>query len=218
MNGVPPPLAVEVALSDLVERCRLLLRLGGRRVLGVTGTPGAGKSTLTGALVGALGDQAVLVGMDGFHLAQAELARLGRASRKGAPDTFDVDGYTALLARLRTVEDHVVYAPRFDRELEEPIGSAVPVPPGASLVITEGNYLLNEEHGWAGVRPQLDEVWFLDVTPRTRRERLVRRRTSFGHPLDEAEAWVRDVDEPNAAVVDRARERADRVLHLTTPL
>ncbi len=222
MSGVPsparPPVTRAASLPELVERCRVLLRGGRRRVLGITGTPGAGKSTLTAALVAELGEQVVLVGMDGFHLAQAELVRLGRASRKGAPDTFDVDGYTALLSRLRTVTDRVVYAPRFDRGLEEPIGSAVPVPPGASLVITEGNYLLNEEHGWAGVRPQLDEAWFLDVAPQTRRERLVRRRRSFGHPAEEAEAWVRDVDEANAAVVDRTRERADLVVHLTTTL
>ena len=92
-------------MDELVERARRLATAGRRRVLGITGTPGAGKSTLCEALLDALGQDAVLVGMDGFHLANSELARLGRADRKGAPDTFDVDGYVALLNRLRRPGD-----------------------------------------------------------------------------------------------------------------
>lgn len=213
-ESTPLPLS----LDDLVGRCRDLIGSGQRRVLGLTGTPGAGKSTLAEALAAALGEQAVLVGMDGFHLASVELRRLGRADRKGAPDTFDVGGYTALLQRIRTSPDETVYAPWFDRSLEESIGSAVPVLPSARLVITEGNYLLTEEHGWAAARAQLDEAWFVDIDPDVRRERLVRRRQSYGHAEADAARWVAEVDEANAAVVDRARVRADLVVHLTTPL
>lgn len=99
------------------------------------------------ALLAALGDQAALVGMDGFHYADRELLRLQRRDREGAPDTFDVDGYVALLTRLRAPSEDPVYGPVFDRALEEPIGSAVPVFPASPLVLTEGNYLLLEEHG-----------------------------------------------------------------------
>lgn len=202
--------AVALRLDDLVDRARALVATGERRVLGIAGTPGAGKSTVSDALLAALGDDAVLVGMDGFHLANDELVRLGRRDRKGAPDTFDVDGYVALLDRIRA--GRAVYAPRFDRHLEESIGSAVLVPADVPLVITEGNYLLHDAFGWDAVRPRLDEIWFLDIEAGERRERLVARRLSHDHPHDEAVAWVRDVDEANAAVVERGRHRADLVV------
>ncbi|MFJ4039412.1 nucleoside/nucleotide kinase family protein [Microbacterium sp. NPDC090007] len=205
-----PATAATVSLDDLVARARHLVATGERRVLGLAGTPGAGKSTVSDALLAALGDDAVLVGMDGFHLANDELVRLGRRERKGAPDTFDVDGYLALLDRIRA--GHTVYAPRFDRGLEESIGSAVLVSAEVPLVVTEGNYLLHDECGWDAVASRLDEVWFLDIEPHARRERLVARRLSHDHPYDEAVAWVREVDERNAAVVERGRHRADLVI------
>jgi pantothenate kinase len=217
-NGQVETTAQPVEFDELVRRARLLIAAGGRRVLGITGTPGSGKSTLCAALLDELGDDAVLVGMDGFHLANEELVRLQRRGRKGAPDTFDASGYVALLQRLRAQRDTAVYAPRFDRGIEESIAGAVPVHPGTALVITEGNYLLLENDGWAGVRAQLDEVWFLDVDPLERVERLNRRRRSYGHPADEAAIWVRDVDERNAVLVESSRERADLVAHLTTVL
>ncbi|MCY1718381.1 nucleoside/nucleotide kinase family protein [Microbacterium sp. SL62] len=202
--------AATVHLDDLVARARQLAASGERRILGVAGTPGAGKSTVSDALLAALGDDAVLVGMDGFHLANEELVRLGRRDRKGAPDTFDVEGYVALLDRIRA--GHEVYAPRFNRALEESIGSAVLVPARVPLAITEGNYLLHDEFGWDAVASRLDEVWFLDIDSPARRERLVARRLSHDHPYDEAVAWVREVDERNALVVERGRDRADLVV------
>lgn len=218
VSPVPSAVTRTVSLDALIGRARALTRAGERRVLGITGTPGAGKSTLCAALVEALGSDAVLVGMDGFHLANAELVRLGRRQRKGAPDTFDVDGYTALLGRLRSQTAGPIYAPVFDRGLEEPIGSAVPVPAAVPLVITEGNYLLLDRLGWSGVRDLLDEVWFLDVVREERVDRLLARRRSYGQPVESAEAWVHGVDEANAAVVEPSRGRADLVVRLTTRL
>jgi pantothenate kinase len=210
------PRVLSASLDELIVRARALAGAGERRLLGITGAPGAGKSTLCAALIEALDGDAVLVGMDGFHLANVELARLGRRNRKGAPDTFDVDGYTALLGRLSAQSVEVIYAPRFDRGLEESIGSAVPVGRGVPLVITEGNYLLLDQHGWAGVRDHLDEVWFLDVAADQRVNRLVARRQSFGEAVEEAAAWVHGVDEANAAVVATSRDRADLIVQLTT--
>lgn len=204
------PAAATLSIDDLVDRARALVATGERRLLGIAGTPGAGKSTVSDALLAALGDEAILVGMDGFHLANEELERLGRRGRKGAPDTFDVEGYIALLDRIRA--GRTVYAPRFDRSLEESIGSAVLVPAEVPLVITEGNYLLHDAFGWDAVASRLDEIWFLDVEAAERRERLVARRLSHDHPRDEAVAWVRDVDEANAAVVERGRHRAHLVI------
>ncbi|MEV6201791.1 nucleoside/nucleotide kinase family protein [Streptomyces sp. NPDC051771] len=201
--------------EELAGRARELAAGGRRRVLGVAGPPGAGKSTLAGRLVERLDGLAVLVPMDGFHLAGAELARLGRADRKGAPDTFDAAGYAALLARLRAPEPGVVvYAPAFDRALEEPVAGSVPVPPGTPLVVTEGNYLLHDAGGWAAVRPLLDEVWYADLPDAVRVPRLVDRHVAFGRTRAEAEAWVRRSDEANARLVARNRHRADRVVNM----
>ncbi|MEU2549442.1 nucleoside/nucleotide kinase family protein [Streptomyces roseolus] len=201
--------------EELAGRARELAGEGRRRILGIAGPPGAGKSTLAGRLVERLGGLAVLVPMDGFHLAGAELARLGRADRKGAPDTFDAAGYAALLARLRAPEPGtVVYAPAFDRALEEPVAGSVPVPAGTPLVVTEGNYLLHDGEGWAAVRPLLDEVWYADLPDAVRVPRLVDRHVAFGRGRADAEAWVRRSDEANALLVARNRDRADRVVNM----
>jgi len=211
------PTVVRATVEQLVDRAVRLAQRGDRRLLGITGAPGAGKSTLCAALQEALGERVALVGMDGFHYANVELRRLGRADRKGAPDTFDVDGYVALLTRLRTPTSSPVYGPVFDRALEEPIGSAVPVLPTTPLVLTEGNYLLLDEQGWGAVRSCLDEVWYLEVPPEVRERRLIRRRLSFGHEPRAAEDWVHTVDGRNGRTVESSRSRADLVVHLDVP-
>ncbi|MET9429528.1 MULTISPECIES: nucleoside/nucleotide kinase family protein [unclassified Streptomyces] len=200
-------------LAELTARARRLAVPGARRVLGLAGAPGAGKSTLAGRLVDRLDGLAVLVPMDGFHLAQAELRRLGRADRKGAPDTFDAAGYVALLARLRAAEPGVtVYAPAFDRALEEPVAGSIPVAADVPLVITEGNYLLYDDGPWASVRGLLDEVWYLELDDRRRVRRLVERHVRFGKARPYAERWVRESDEANARLVAAGRDRADLVV------
>ncbi|MFJ7048099.1 nucleoside/nucleotide kinase family protein [Streptomyces sp. NPDC101112] len=207
---------MSLTFDDLLERAASLVRPGRRALLGITGSPGAGKTTLAERLTGALnGDGEPWVAhvpMDGFHLADVELDRLGRRDRKGAPDTFDAAGYAALLRRLRDDEHDVVYAPGFERTLEQPLAGAIPVPPTARLVVTEGNYLLLEEGAWARVRARLDEVWFcaLDETERVRR--LVARHEEFGKGHDEAVAWVLGTDQRNADLVAATRERADLVV------
>ncbi|MFD0024068.1 nucleoside/nucleotide kinase family protein [Streptomyces sp. NPDC058382] len=202
-------------LTGLTARAHRLALAGHRRILGIAGPPGAGKSTLAERLVDTLGPLAVLVPMDGFHLAQSELERLGRAERKGAPDTFDAAGYAALLRRLRTPEPGtVVYAPAFDRSLEEPVAGAVPVPPDVPLVVTEGNYLLHGEGPWAPVRGLLDEAWFLELDDEVRVRRLVDRHVRFGRPRQHAERWVARSDEANARLVAAGRDRADLVVRL----
>ncbi|MEU5163285.1 nucleoside/nucleotide kinase family protein [Streptomyces sp. NPDC020875] len=203
--------------ASLADRARGLAVPGRRRILGIAGAPGAGKSTLAARLVAALGEgrTAALVPMDGFHLARAELRRLGREHRKGAPDTFDADGYLALLTRLRAAEPGVtVYAPAFDRALEEPIAGAVPVPPAVPLVVTEGNYLLHDEGPWRRVGPLLDEIWYVETAEDVRLSRLVARHVAHGRELDAARRWVRDSDQPNALLVARGRTRADLVVSL----
>jgi pantothenate kinase len=198
--------------AELVEAATRLAAGPGRRILGITGAPAAGKSTLAAKLVAALDGRAVVVGMDGFHFANSELARLGRADRKGAPDTFDAAGYVALLRRLRAAGPDVVYAPEFRREIEEPIGSAVPVPAQVPLVVTEGNYLLLDTPPWHQVRPLLDEVWFLQPPDTERVRRLVARHQSYGRSLAAASERALGSDQRNAELVAATAARADRII------
>ncbi|MFV0429771.1 MAG: nucleoside/nucleotide kinase family protein [Arachnia sp.] len=195
-------------LAGLAARARDLAG-GSRAVIGIAGAPGSGKSSLAAAVAGELGEAAVVVPMDGFHLAQAELERLGRADRKGAPDTFDADGFVALVHRLRH-PGPTVYAPRFDRAAEEPIAGAIPVNPEHSIVLLEGNYLLLEQAPWQQIPDLLDETWFVAVDPGLRVERLIARHISFGRSAQSAREWVLRSDESNAALVAGSAHRATR--------
>lgn len=202
--------------AEAISRARTLAGRGTRTILGVAGAPGAGKSTLTAALTQGLGALAVGVPMDGFHLAQAELERLGRADRKGAPDTFDAHGFVALLRRVRVQRpgDPLVYAPAFDRTLEQPVAGAIAVPADVPLVVVEGNYLLVDDDAWAGVRPLLDECWFVEVDDDLRLARLTARHAAHGKDPDAAHAWAHGPDERNARLVAATRHRADAVVRL----
>ncbi len=195
----------------MISAARGLITPGTRRILGITGAPGAGKSTLATILHDALGAAAMVVGMDGFHLRDDELRRLGRYERKGAIDTFDVAGYVHLLRRLRDGEE-LVYAPVFDRALEESIGSAVPVPRDVWLIITEGNYLLVDDGEWAEVASLLDECWYVEPEEDVRVKWLVARHVEFGRSAQEAMQRAAGSDGANAMVVARTRHRATRIV------
>jgi pantothenate kinase len=202
--------------QQAMQRAQALLDRGGRQILGIVGLPGAGKSTLAQALVDALGNQAALAPMDGFHLANAELARLGRTVRKGAPDTFDAAGYVALLRRLKlAAPDETVYGPAFHREIEEPIAGEIALPPNVPLIITEGNYLLLDDGAWSSVRTFLDEVWFVDVDPAQRHRQLLERHMRYGRSREDALAWIEHTDEPNAVRIAATASRAD--FHVSLP-
>lgn len=207
----------DATLDQLVEWARTLVVPGERRILGLTGAPGAGKSTVAEQLVTALGPQvAVLVPMDGFHLANEVLIDLGRRDRKGAHDTFDDSGYAWLIQQLRAqrTTDPVVYAPRFRRDLEESIGSSIPVPSTVPLVITEGNYLLLEFDAWPAARACIDEVWFLAPENDVRHARLLRRHEAYGKSPEEAALWTLGPDERNAQMIESTAGRADRIVRV----
>ncbi len=198
-----------VDLDELVRRIDGLRSTSRRRLVGLAGPPGVGKSTVADALADRL-TGARVVPMDGFHLAQSVLDAAGIADRKGAPHTFDGAGFVALVRRLRSA-DEVVYAPRFDRHLEEPIANAIAVAPD-DLVIAEGNYLLLDEPPWSSARALFDLTVHVDLDPGLRLDRLVARHVEHGRTPDEARRWVQGNDELNARMIESARWRADLIL------
>jgi pantothenate kinase len=188
-----------------------------RAILGIAGSPGAGKSTLVDTLVARIGaakgaDWVAHLPMDGFHLADAQLDRIGARGRKGAPDTFDAAGYAQLLERVKREVDDPVYVPGFDRALEQPLAAALVVLPSARLVVTEGNYLLLDHPHWARARRAMGAVWFVASDESERIERLVARHVEFGKTPEEARAWVATTDQRNSELVAGMVGRADRVI------
>lgn len=215
----PPELSVDQAVQRAVE----LASRGGRTVLGIAGAPGAGKSTLARRVVvavdAALGaGTAVQVPMDGFHLSNAALDALGRHDRKGAIDTFDGEGYVALVRRLVAADpaDHargrVVWAPDFDRRVDEPVAGSIAVPATTRLVVSEGNYLLDDTEPWAALADLFTETWFCSVDDDVRVDRLVGRHMRHGRDHEAARNWAVAVDGVNAARVAPTVIRASRTV------
>jgi len=216
------------ALSDLPllnwgqvrDRAVAASQRDSRTVIGITGPPGAGKSTLSSAIVAAVEDESpgscVLVGMDGWHLAHDVLTRVGTVTRKGAPDTFDGAGYVDALRRIRRQghDDPSVWLPEFHRDIEDAVAGAVEVRAEHRVVVTEGNYLLVDTGPWIAVRSLLDVCWYVDVPDETRLLRLAARHAQFGRSVDEAEHRARVVDQTNADLVEAAASRADALVSL----
>jgi pantothenate kinase len=207
-----------MSTADLLARDAIaLVGASSRAILGVAGSPGAGKSTLVDLLLERIravrgADWVDHVPMDGFHLADAQLDRIGARGRKGAPETFDAAGYAHLLERLRQEVDEPVYVPGFERTLEQPLAAALVVLPSVRLVITEGNYLLLDDPHWQRARRAMDAVWFVASEDTARVERLIARHIEFGKSPDEARTWVATTDQRNAELVTTTVERADRVI------
>ena len=201
-----------ITTAGALARATELAARPGPTLLGITGPPGAGKSSLAEAVVAAV-EGAVLVGMDGFHLAHRVLEERGLVHVKGAPQTFDAAGYVALLRRIRGLDGldgpGTVWAPEFRRDIEDAIAGAVAVTPHHRLVVTEGNYLLLDVPPWDDVRGLLDACWYVDLTDHDRRTRLQARHELYGRTPEEARERTFGSDERNAALVAATRDRAD---------
>lgn len=220
-SGEGHPRADAADAPDCMSQAELLgiaagAQAGAKRfLLGVTGPPGSGKSTLAQHLAKSLCPSPPVVPMDGFHLAQAVIDAKGLADRKGSPQTFDSWGFVNLVARIaRPADDAVVYAPSFDRDIEEPIAGAIPIRPTEKLVIVEGNYLLLDESPWVQLRALLDLCVYLEVDDATRIGWLIDRHVRYGKPRIEAERFVHSSDEANAHLIKATRNRADFIVRL----
>ena len=204
-------------VDQAVERAVELAAGSDRTVLGIAGAPGAGKSTLARRIVTAVDERlgagtAVQVPMDGFHLSNAALDALGRHDRKGAADTFDADGYVALVRRIVAADEDVVWAPDFDRRVDEPVAGSIAVPRATRLVVSEGNYLLDDTAPWSALPALFTETWFCAVDDGVRLDRLVGRHMRHGRDHDAARAWAVQVDGVNAARVAPTVIRASRTV------
>lgn len=207
------PLIIDSGRELIARINNLLTEKDGRVIIGIAGKPGAGKSTLVEFLARNYpGDDCAVVPMDGFHLSNLVLKSLSRDGRKGAPDTFDTQGFISLLRRIRDEKEASIYFPIFDRSIEESIFAQGVIKPQTRLIITEGNYLLLDSFGWADVKPLLDESWFLEIDDRIRLERLIARHERFGKDSEAARTWAQGSDERNAEKVLSTKFSADVIV------
>jgi pantothenate kinase len=187
-----------------------------RTLIGIVGKPGAGKSTVVEEISKKFGSKLVsIIPMDGFHLSNEELISLGRRDRKGAPDTFDVEGFTSLIKRVKSDSNVDHKFPIFHREIEASIADEGIVHKHSKVVVIEGNYLFSEDHNWSQVYALLNHTWFIEIEDKVRIERLINRHIRFGKTPEEAEAWSRGSDETNARFIDLTAYRAENLIKLS---
>jgi pantothenate kinase len=209
-------LTPEETLALLRREAAALLERPGRRVLGIAGGPGVGKSTLAQALVAALGPVAACVPMDGFHMKHGKLETLGIAADKGMPHTFEGAAFAEFLARLKAATGPVS-GPGYSRRIEDVVEDAFTVPAATRLLVVEGNYLLLATAPWWRVRPLLDRAVYLEVPRDTVRTRLLLRHAEEGLFTEERNrAHIERVDLVNYDTVRRSRSRADIAIEIVT--
>jgi pantothenate kinase len=206
-----------MSIELLFEQIQTLLGIQSTRsLIGIVGKPGAGKSTVVEQIENRFRSNEVsIIPMDGFHLSNEELIALGRRERKGAPDTFDVNGFTSLLKEVKLNQQGDHKFPIFHREIEASIEDEGLIPKESKVIVVEGNYLFSTEHNWDGIFPLLDHTWFIEIDDEVRIERLIARHIRYGKTPAEAENWSRGSDETNARFIELTAHRASDIIKLT---
>ena len=199
-------------MSEIAHLAATLFRKASARkrlMVAIAGPPGAGKSAFAEALLPLLPEgSAAVVPMDGFHYDNAILEARGLRHRKGAPETFDFEGFRHLLERLRKADSDVA-VPLFDRTADVSRGSAAVVPADARFVLTEGNYLLLDESPWYGLGPLFDLSVWLEVPSAELEKRLVQRWLDRGETAEAARRRAFSNDMPNAERIIASQRQAD---------
>jgi pantothenate kinase len=210
----------DTALARLEAEAERLLVRPGRSILGITGGPGVGKSTMATRLVAALNahehGRAAYVPMDGFHLKHSRLEAAGTVADKGMPHTFDPVAFERFLVALKAAHEPV-HGPGYSRKIEDVEEDAFTVEPETRLLVVEGNYLLLASSPWWRLKPLLELSVFLDVPRELVERRLMKRHAEEGLFTEERNReHIARVDLPNYDLVSRSKSRADVVISLLT--
>ena len=196
---IQPPQAIFRQAADTVRLASEIekLAIGGKRALiAIAGAPGSGKSTFAEHLSSYLGKKASVIPMDGFHLDNSVLEAKGLLSVKGAPQTFDCAGFASLVSGIK--EGNIQKFPTFDRALDRVIPEGGQLSEKASILLFEGNYLLCDLPGWAGLTDMWDAGIWLDVPIDILRTRLIKRWRDHGLSDREAIKRAEENDLKNA--------------------
>jgi pantothenate kinase len=193
---------IPLAFAELVDRCAAG-QGARRRLVAVAGPPGSGKTTFAERLRAALASKVPteVLAMDGFHYDDLVLNARGQRARKGAPHTFDVDGFAAMLARLSADHGRDVAVPVFDRQIEIARAGARIIPAGTRLIVVEGNYLLLDDPEWKPLRENFDVTVSLVVPESEIVARLTARWAGFGLAGEALRVKLEENDLPNARLV-----------------
>lgn len=202
-------MTARIDLPQLAARLRDMAQGPARRMVALAGPPGAGKSHVTEALLQAV-PGAALLPMDGYHLDDGLLSARGDLARKGAPQTFDLDGFAVMLDRLARDDGAPVLVPVFDRDLEISRAAARQIDPQARLILVEGNYLLLDRPGWRDLARHFALTVMLDVPRAVLEARLAARWRAL--PADQARAKLQANDLPNVDLVLGASRAPDLIL------